>query len=79
MMLGILQWAGALAICVGFYFMVPRPRTSAWFTIAGCVLLIVWASFSNPIAWGVVFLQSVVIILSIRNLLKSLYVTSKPQ
>ncbi len=70
-MLDLIQWTGSLLICGGFYFMVTQPRVSAAVTIIGCAALVLWAFLLTPIAYGIVTLQSVVILLSMRNLSKS--------
>ena len=66
-MMAILQWSGFAGIVAGTWFYGSRPFVGATLTAAGCVPLGVWAALLEPRAYGSLAVQTVVLIISLRN------------
>lgn len=66
-MMMVLQWTGFAGIVAGTWFYGSRPFVGAILTAFGCVPLAIWAAFLEPRAYGSIAVQTVVLIISLRN------------
>lgn len=64
--LDALQWIGFVLVVLGYWRFPKSIRQGAWITILGCVPLLTWAVIVG--AWGVVALQTAVILMSVKTL-----------
>jgi hypothetical protein len=66
-MMVALQWLGFAGIVAGTWYYGTRPFAGAVLTAVGCVPLAIWASLLEPRAYGSLAVQTIVMIISVRN------------
>jgi hypothetical protein len=63
-----LQWLGFLCCLAGYWFFGTRFRLACALSMLGCAACFLWALLIEPIAWGIVALESTVFLINIKNI-----------